>query len=71
MLKSVQTLHDNTQRVGAFDSGWDFSIAKLFYNIRYSEMCKNHNFFGMKMRKVVCGHVDEIKVISKKILQSG
>ena len=64
-------MHDVGQRVGIIDSGWDFAFAKLFYNIRYSGMCKNQDFLRVWMRKLVCGRVRKINFTVIKILQSG
>ena len=59
-------MHDVGQRVGIIDSGWDFAFAKLFYNIRYSGMCKNHDFLSAWMRKMVCGLESKTNIISNK-----
>ena len=63
-------MNEHAQRVGAFDSGWDFAFTKLFQYIRYSGMCKNHDFSDLCLRKVACGDDRKMDFLLIKILQS-
>ena len=48
-----------------------FCDLKTFCYIRWSEMCKNHDFSCLCLRKVACGGVRKINLSLVKILQSG
>ena len=67
-FKFHQILHGDAKRVGECGCLWDFVFRKLFYYIRCSEMCKNHDFSGLCLRKVACGDVGKIHLSFIKTL---
>ena len=44
-----------------------FCVSETFYYIKCSEMCKNHDFSGLCLRKVACGDVGKIHLLLIKI----
>ena len=57
-----QILHGDAKGVGEGGCLWDFVFRKLFCYIRWSEMCKNHDFSCLCLRKVACGDVWKINL---------